>query len=75
MSEIDPKYRETMNRVAAALDKGFGGMGFALLLFDMNEPVAGRMNWISNAERASMIVALKEMVAQLEGRAGKTGSA
>lgn len=33
------------------------------------------MNWISNAERVDMIVALKEMVSQLEGRVQTKGEA
>ena len=42
--------------------------GFALLVFDFDGAQGGRMNWVSNANRTDMIVALKEMVAQLEGR-------
>ena len=41
-------------------------MGYALLMFRMGEP--GRMNYISNAQREDMIVALKELVANFEGR-------
>lgn len=73
------KTRAQMNALANILDDHFNGerlpglarlrkYGFALLVFEFGEVNAGRMNWISNAERADMIVALKEMVAQLEGR-------
>lgn len=38
--------------------------GFALLVFDLNEQ--GWMTYFSNAERASMIKAMKECTAKLE---------
>lgn len=65
--KVDPKpiMQETMRR----LERIYAGHGLALLIFDFNKIEAGQMNWISNAKRADMIVALKEMVAQLEGRA------
>lgn len=39
-------------------------MGFALFVFEFNEP--GITNYISNAERESMIEALKETIERLE---------
>jgi hypothetical protein len=42
------------------------GWGFALLIFPFNEG-GGRMNYISNAPREDMLVALKELVARMEG--------
>lgn len=45
--------------------------GFALLVFSFNELERGKMQWVSSAQRADMIAALKEMVAQLEGRVGE----
>ncbi|WP_309086425.1 hypothetical protein [Chelativorans sp.] len=70
-----------LNKIAGGIDRSFNGevrpkkVGFALLLFEFGKVEAGRMNWISNADRRDMIVALKEMVAQLEGRAGPAGRA
>ncbi|MEQ9244508.1 MAG: hypothetical protein RLO21_00820 [Nitratireductor sp.] len=80
---IGKRYRKKMNRVANQLDEAFNSStrgharktGFALLVFDMDMIEGGRMNWISNARRGDMIVALKEMVAQLEGRASPKGHA
>jgi hypothetical protein len=64
---IDPQYREMMNRLARALDEGLGGLGFCLLVFPRNTP-DGRVNYVSNANREDMIVALKEFIARQEGR-------
>ncbi len=78
---IVKRHRAKMNQIAHQLDEAFNGAshglerktGFALLVFDMGMVEAGRMNWISNAQRQDMIVALKEMVAQLEGRVAPGG--
>lgn len=86
MDAIQEKHRAKMNALAVTLDDMFNGealpglprkrrYGFALIVCDLNKIEAGRMNWISNAERSDMIVALKEMVAQLEGRATGAGRA
>jgi len=78
---VQPEYRDMLNRLAASLDDAFNGdvrpkqVGFAVLLFNFDKIEGGRMNWISNAERKEMIVALKEMTAQLEGRTTKAGRA
>ncbi len=68
---IAPLHRQEMNEIAAILDgalnpRGVTKTGFVLLVFDF-EP-GSRMNYISNAERADMIVALRELVANFEGR-------
>lgn len=42
------------------------GWGFALIVFRFHEP--GISNYISNAERASMITALRETADRLENR-------
>jgi hypothetical protein len=81
MDPVDPKYRDMLNRLAAGIDTAFNGelrpkqVGFCVLLFNFDKIEAGRMNWISNGERKDMIVALKEMVAQLEGRTSSSGRA
>jgi hypothetical protein len=64
-----------MNRVAQALGETFKGYGFALLVFRFGAEEKGRMNYISNAERADMVVALKELISILEGRKLPGGAA
>jgi len=44
------------------------GWGFALLIFPYEEK-DGRMNYISNSERSTMLTALKELVAHMEKEA------
>jgi hypothetical protein len=64
---IEAQVRMQMNAVASAIDDTLPeGYGFALLVFEFGE--AGRMNYISNAPRQDMICALKELVANFEGR-------
>lgn len=43
-------------------------MGFCLLLFPFSGKGDGRINYISNAERADMLTAMKEFIARNEGR-------
>ena len=60
-----------MNRLAGALDGMFEGYGFCLLVFplaDTEGDMNGRMNYISNAERRDMLIAMKEFIARNEGR-------
>ncbi len=75
--KIQEQWRELLNEVARSLDGGFNPgkygkdrkWGFVLLLFPFGEPDArARINYISNAERADMIVAMKEFIARNEGR-------
>lgn len=74
-ASIEEDYIEDMNRVTTLLDRWFNlpgepkQVGFALLVFKFGDVKAGRMNYISNADRADMLSALAEMRAQLEGRA------
>ena len=77
MSEpIDAAYREQMNRVAASLDTVFNGdkrgkdrsIGFVLLMFPFDTVEGARTNYISNADRKDIVVALKEIVARFEGQ-------
>jgi len=49
--------------ISAALPKGFG---FALVVFEFHTP--GIANYISSAERQTMIQALKETIARLEAK-------
>ena len=66
MDPIEPKYHDTMNEVAKALDQVFKGCGWTLLVFDWGDK--GRMNYISNAQRQDMIACMKEFIAKDEGR-------
>lgn len=66
MDPIEQKYHDHMNAVMKALCGLFPGSGVALLVFAFGD--AKRMNFISNAERADMIAAMKEFIARNEGR-------
>ena len=55
---------------------GLGGCGFALLVFDLNRIEGGRINYISNADRADMMTALRAFVADRDpqGRVSPVGA-
>jgi hypothetical protein len=74
---LDPKVAETGRRIGKLIgDLMPPGMGFALLMFDLEGGGASRMNYISNAERKDMIAALHELLANFEGRStGEKGHA
>jgi hypothetical protein len=71
---IQPHFHGVMNGVAEALDNIFNGdkrpktTGFVLLAFEFGKTEGGRVNYISNADRADMIAAMKEWLARAEGR-------
>lgn len=79
---IQREVREKANELGRFLDEYLNGpklpllptggarkWGFALLVFKLGGPTDGdRMNYISNAERADMLVAMKEFIARAEGR-------
>lgn len=71
---VDPKYRELLNATAKGLDDIFNGeekprrIGFALFIFEFGKVEGGRVNYVSNAERAEMLVAVREWLARAEGR-------
>lgn len=81
MSEIEAKHREQMRELARQLDVYFNGddtpkqVGFALFVFPFGGPENARTNYISNAARANMIVAMKEVLARFEGQAELKGRA
>lgn len=56
--------RELGVSISMALKEYFPASGFTLLVFPFNKPK--RCNYISNAERNSMIKALKEAARRLE---------
>jgi hypothetical protein len=70
-----------MQMMAETLDGFLNGdrapkrIGFALLVFPFDAPPGARTNYISNADRATMVVALKEIVARFEGRHQEGGRA
>jgi hypothetical protein len=66
--DIEQRHSKSMNDVAAVMANIFKGYGFALFVFPFNGD-RGRMNYISNAEREDMVAALKEFIANSEGRA------
>ena len=63
---IEERHHAIMNAVADALAEGFDGYGFALFVFDF-DTTTGRINYISNAQRETMLIALKEFIARHEG--------
>jgi len=80
---IETQFRETMNRVAGALDEAFNGgakgadrkVGFVLLVFPFGEH-EGRCNYISNgADRRDVATMLKEQAKRFEGQPDMEGHA
>lgn len=57
--------RELGVSINGAIREYFPNSGFVLLVFPFNNP--GIANYLSNAERQSMVVALKEAAKRLEG--------
>lgn len=81
-SKITAEYRALMNQIAAGLDEAFNGpkgeprkVGFVLLQFPFGGPEGARTNYISNANRKDIVVALKEIVARFEGQPEMRGTA
>lgn len=73
---IQAEYRESMNHLAKLLSAALGqNAGFALLVFPFGEAPNGRVNYISNADRKDMLVAMKEFIARAEGQADVKGTA
>lgn len=76
VSPIEPRYRYKLRKLAEYVDKIFNGsakgknrkVGFTILVFPLWGE-NGRMNYISSGERGDMIVAMKVLIAQWEGRA------
>jgi hypothetical protein len=69
------KQHELLQAVAQGLDDIFNGterpkrIGFAVFVFEFGQTSGGRVNYVSNADRADMMVAVKEWLARHEGRA------
>ena len=77
---IDPKLREMMNALARGVDDILNGKerpkqnGFILMVFPF-EGHEGRCNYISNAQRADIVIMLKEQIKRFEGQPDMTGHA
>jgi len=67
---IEAEHHERMNELGHLLSAAFEGCGFCLLVFPLND-APGRMNYICNADRKDMLVAMKEFIAKNEGRSPK----
>lgn len=71
---IEEEQRITMTDIGRMLAEAIGeGYGFMFLVFKKNT-TEGRMNYISNADRADMLIALKELIANMEGRGPDSGT-
>lgn len=79
---IQKQHRERMNDLAKAIDTVLNGpnfpgiprkLGFVLLVAEFGQIEDGRVNYISNGERADMIAMLREYLARLEGRIVEDG--
>lgn len=78
---IQEAYRQQMNKLARVIDEFFNGkrkpnrkpkVGFILLTAEFGKIECGRVNYISNGERADMIAMLREYLARAEGRYQET---
>ena len=56
--------RELGDHLNKVIDAAFGKKGFALIIFDFNQP--GVSNYVSNAKREDMVAALRETANRLE---------
>lgn len=67
--EIEPRVAAQMRGVGRAIEAALEGTGYGytLLVWPIGD-ADGRMNYISNGAREDMIAALKELVANFEGR-------
>lgn len=76
VSPIQPDAHGPMNKLARDIDRGLSGRakgkakryGFILLVAEFNKIEDGRVNYVSNGERADMIAMLREYLARVEGR-------
>lgn len=63
---------ERMTMAIKALVAAFPGCAVTLLIAPFNGPEGSRTNYVSNVQRADMIVCMKEVVARFEGRVPET---
>lgn len=72
---VEERYKEDLRKLGRAIDSAINPNGkkingFVLLMFGLGD-LKTRMNYLSNGEREDVIVALKEFIAQAEGRVNK----
>jgi hypothetical protein len=72
---IEPRDVVMMNALAETITEVMPGLSFALLVFDFGGEEGKRMIYISNAHRADMLAALRELVVRFEGRMAEGGTA
>lgn len=71
--------KEFMQSLAEGIDSvlvatyGPGRVGFALMVFELGQKDGTQVNYISNADRESMIAGMKEWLARNEGQQMKLG--
>jgi len=71
---IEDKYRDQLRDIGRLLDKslnpnGVKVTGFVMLMFDFGIPApTSRISYLSNAQREDMLCAMKEFIANAEGR-------
>lgn len=74
---IQKEYRQAMNGIARWIDEKLNGrrkpgrkpkVGFILLTAEFGNIDGGRVNYISNGDRESMIAMMREYLARVEGR-------
>ena len=71
---------EIMRGMARAMDQALNGSqekkenGFVILVFPFDAE-GSRVNYVSNAERRDIVVALKEVIARFEGQPYQHGRA
>lgn len=79
---IEAKHHANMNALAQGIDEILNGkrrpgkkpkLGFILLVAEFGKIDNGRVNYISNGERADMLAMLREYLARAEGRYSETG--
>jgi hypothetical protein len=68
LTRMEKVNREVGALIGEAIDQSGGHFGFALFMFGFGNDQ--EMTWISNAERADLIAALKEFIAKCESGDG-----
>ena len=79
---VESSYHGKMEFLTRQIDHLFNGdlrgehrhTGFVLLVFPFGDD-SGRCNYMSNADRRSVVTMLKEQIARFEGQPEQTGSA
>lgn len=75
---VDKKIQAFHRALAEGIDDALNGtrrpkkVGFALFVFEFGKTENGNVNYVSNATRTDMIVAVKEWLARAEGRTSET---